>query len=89
MAVLLTLLVRRWSVGIAGAIWVVAMAFARTYLGVHWLTDTSWNPDLMVPGMVVACVGGNLPDVHFSVIDGSILVILYPLTREPMQGSAG
>ncbi|MAT19255.1 MAG: hypothetical protein CMF56_11980 [Leifsonia sp.] len=40
MAVLLTLLVRRWSVGIAGAIWVVAMAFARTYLGVHWLTDT-------------------------------------------------
>lgn len=40
MAVLLTLLVRRWSVAIAGAIWVLAMAFARTYLGVHWLTDT-------------------------------------------------
>lgn len=40
MAVLLTLLVRRWSMAIAGTIWVVAMAFARTYLGVHWLSDT-------------------------------------------------
>lgn len=39
-AVLLALLVRRWWVGLLGAAWVVAMALSRTYLAVHWLTDT-------------------------------------------------
>ena len=30
----------RWWVWIVGAAYVVAMALSRTYLGVHWLTDT-------------------------------------------------
>ena len=30
----------RWWVWVAGAAYVVAMALARTYLGVHWVTDT-------------------------------------------------
>lgn len=30
----------RWWVWLAGAAYVVAMALARTYLGVHWVTDT-------------------------------------------------
>ena len=31
---------RRWWVWLVGAAYVVAMALSRTYLGVHWLTDT-------------------------------------------------
>ena len=30
----------RWWVLAAGIAWTVLMAFSRTYLGVHWLTDT-------------------------------------------------
>ena len=30
---------RRW-VWMLGALYIVAMALSRTYLGVHWLTDT-------------------------------------------------
>jgi undecaprenyl-diphosphatase len=30
----------RWWVLAAGILWTVLMAFSRTYLGVHWLTDT-------------------------------------------------
>lgn len=30
----------RWWVWLAGLAYVVAMALARTYLGVHWVTDT-------------------------------------------------
>jgi membrane-associated phospholipid phosphatase len=38
--VLLALLVPRWWVALAGAVYVVMMALSRTYLGAHWLTDT-------------------------------------------------
>lgn len=39
-AVLLTLLLGRWWVAVAGAVYVVLMALSRTYLGAHWATDT-------------------------------------------------
>jgi membrane-associated phospholipid phosphatase len=39
-AVLLAVLVPRWWIAVAGAVYVVLMALSRTYLGAHWLTDT-------------------------------------------------
>ena len=39
-AVILGLLVGRTWVWAAGAVWVVLMLLSRTYLGVHWLSDT-------------------------------------------------
>jgi len=39
-AVILGLLVGRAWVWAAGAVWVVLMLLSRTYLGVHWLSDT-------------------------------------------------
>lgn len=39
-AVVLALILQRTWVWFAGAAWVVLMALSRTYLGVHWLTDT-------------------------------------------------
>jgi membrane-associated phospholipid phosphatase len=39
-AVLLAVLVPRWWVAIAGAVYVVLIALSRTYLGAHWLSDT-------------------------------------------------
>jgi len=36
----LGLLLRRAWIWVAGMLYLVAMAFARTYLGAHWLTDT-------------------------------------------------
>ena len=39
-AVSLGLLLRRAWVWVLGVLYVVAMAFSRTYLGAHWLTDT-------------------------------------------------
>lgn len=39
-AVLLTLLLARWWLVAAGAVYVVLMALSRTYLGAHWVTDT-------------------------------------------------
>lgn len=39
-AVVLALILQRAWVWAAGAAWVALMALSRTYLGVHWLTDT-------------------------------------------------
>lgn len=39
-AVLLVVIVPRWWVAVAGAVYVVLMALSRTYLGAHWVTDT-------------------------------------------------
>lgn len=39
-AVSLGLLLRRTWVWVVGVLYIVAMAFSRTYLGAHWLTDT-------------------------------------------------
>ncbi|MBN9139487.1 MAG: phosphatase PAP2 family protein [Micrococcales bacterium] len=36
----LGLLLRRAWIWVAGMLYLVAMAFTRTYLGAHWLTDT-------------------------------------------------
>ncbi|TBN55442.1 phosphatase PAP2 family protein [Glaciihabitans arcticus] len=40
LAVVLGLLLWRWWVWAAGAIYVVAMMVSRTYLGAHWFSDT-------------------------------------------------
>jgi undecaprenyl-diphosphatase len=40
MAIALSVIFPRVWVWIAGAVWTLAMAVSRTYLGVHWLTDT-------------------------------------------------
>lgn len=39
-ATLLAVLVPRWWIAVAGAVYVVLMALSRTYLGAHWLSDT-------------------------------------------------
>lgn len=39
-AMMLWLVFPRWWVGVLGALWVAAMAFSRTHLAAHWLTDT-------------------------------------------------
>lgn len=39
-AVVLAVLFRRTWVIAAGVVWVLLMAFSRSYLGAHWLTDT-------------------------------------------------
>jgi len=39
-AVLLAVLLVRWWIAAAGAVYVVLMALSRTYLGAHWITDT-------------------------------------------------
>jgi len=40
LAVVLGLLLWRWWVWAAGAVYVVAMMISRTYLGAHWFSDT-------------------------------------------------
>lgn len=40
LAVVLALVFRRWWVWLIGALYAVAMALSRTYLGAHWITDT-------------------------------------------------
>jgi membrane-associated phospholipid phosphatase len=40
LATLLAIIVWRWWIVAAGAVYVVLMALSRTYLGAHWLSDT-------------------------------------------------
>jgi membrane-associated phospholipid phosphatase len=40
LAALFALLLGRWWIALAGALYVVLMALSRTYLGAHWLSDT-------------------------------------------------
>jgi membrane-associated phospholipid phosphatase len=51
MAVVLGLLLFRWWVWAAGAVWVVLMALSRTYVGAHWVSDTIGG---MILGAAVA-----------------------------------
>ncbi|GAA1952514.1 phosphatase PAP2 family protein [Microbacterium deminutum] len=51
MAVVFGLLFRRWYVWLAGAAWVVAMMWSRTYLHAHWLSDVVAG---MLEGIAVA-----------------------------------
>jgi len=53
-ATMLTLLLARWWIAVAGAAYVVLMALSRTYLGAHWVTDTVGGALL---GVAVALVG--------------------------------
>ena len=39
-AVVLAIILQRWWVWFAGSVYIVLMAFSRTYLGAHWLSDT-------------------------------------------------
>jgi undecaprenyl-diphosphatase len=40
LAAVLVIIWPRWWIIVAGAVYTVAMLLSRTYLGVHWLTDT-------------------------------------------------
>jgi Membrane-associated phospholipid phosphatase len=75
-AVLATVLVARWWVAVAGAAYVVLMAFSRTYLGAHWVTDT---------------VGGALLGASVALLGWALLARRLRREREaprPREGSA-
>lgn len=57
--VLVILFPRAWAV-IVGSVWVVLMAFSRTYLHAHWLSDT-------LGGAMIGASAGLLVAAGFSV----------------------
>ncbi len=75
-AVLATVLVARWWVAVAGAVYVVLMALSRTYLGAHWITDT---------------IGGALLGASVALLGWAVLAPRLRKEREsprPREGSA-
>lgn len=58
---------RVWT-AIAGAVWVLAMALSRTFLSVHWATDTLGGA-LVGAGVVLALAAWLLPWVRADVAD--------------------
>ena len=53
LAVVLGIILWRWWVWAAGAVWVATMMISRTYLGAHWITDTIGG---LILGAAVAVV---------------------------------
>lgn len=69
---LLVLFPRVW-VAVAGAAWVIVMAFSRTYLGVHWLSDT---------------VGGALAGAAAALLMAALFAVLLMRERDRRMLSA-
>ncbi len=69
---LLVLFPRVW-VAVAGAAWVIVMAFSRTYLGVHWLSDT---------------VGGALAGAAAALLMAALFAVLLTRERDRRMLSA-
>lgn len=73
-ATLLAVLLARWWVAVAGAVYVILMALSRTYLGAHWITDT---------------VGGALLGVSVALAAWALFAPRLSREREGRAGSVG
>lgn len=74
LAALFALLLGRWWVALAGAVYVVVMAISRTYLGAHWLSDT---------------VGGAVLGVSVALAAWAILAPRLHRERQGRRASVG
>ncbi|SFN87668.1 phosphatase PAP2 family protein [Mycetocola miduiensis] len=52
-ALVLALIFRHWLLWVLGTVWVVAMAWCRTYLEAHWLTD-------VIAGALLGIIAGSV-----------------------------